>query len=282
MYSHVISPVRFLSHLPSRVSPRVRAQAVSTGLIAAFQLREDVWVFGKHETGRVDPWRALIIFPYYWSYRLIVWLHRIVYRFEPVATYITPGYILAGWIDDVVHVYDARAAYHSAGPSSSSSSSSPREMVGGKEDGEEREEGKTAHHRGPVAILDLTCELPRRVFNPALVPAYLCIPTFDRSAPRPADIQRAVEFARAQRRQGHDVVVHCAFGHGRSSITLLACLMAEGIVGSFAEGEAMLRKVRPLVSMSDVQKHLLEAWRVRYLPSPIASHGAPRSAFVAR
>lgn len=63
---------------------------------------------------------------------------------------------------------------------------------------------------GNPAIIDCTCELPRR--SEFLRNAYLCIPTWDTRSPQPADIEMAVKWACQKREQRRPVFVHCAYG----------------------------------------------------------------------
>ena len=63
---------------------------------------------------------------------------------------------------------------------------------------------------GNPAIIDCTCELPRR--SEFMRNAYLCVPTWDTRSPRPADIELAVKWACQNREQQRPVFVHCAYG----------------------------------------------------------------------
>lgn len=63
---------------------------------------------------------------------------------------------------------------------------------------------------GDPAILDCTCELPRRsVFSGH---SYLCVRTWDTRAPQPGEIESAVKWACRKRAQNKPVFVHCAYG----------------------------------------------------------------------
>ena len=63
---------------------------------------------------------------------------------------------------------------------------------------------------GNPAIVDCTCELPRK--REITGSAYLCIPTWDTRSPAPGEIERAVKWACGKRTQGVPVFVHCAYG----------------------------------------------------------------------
>ncbi|KAL6586300.1 hypothetical protein OROMI_001288 [Orobanche minor] len=63
---------------------------------------------------------------------------------------------------------------------------------------------------GKPAIIDCTCELPRKKELHGL--AYLCIPTWDTRAPHPAEIETAVNWARRKRAKKTPIFIHCAYG----------------------------------------------------------------------
>lgn len=221
--------------------------------------------------GSVSLLHLIYIHPYYYVYRAIVHAHRLVIHKEPVVSHIHSKYYLAGWMDDTKHY--VRAVLHAKVAQTSSASTA-------------------ASVPSEFAILDLTCELPRRLYAPACPDSigdpstrspgfpqsrYLCVPTFDRSAPVPSEIDRCVIFVLSQVHgrdvrsssppvtKGVDVIIHCAFGHGRSATVLLACLLADGIVPSIEAGIALLKRHRPLVSISGDQLDRLTTWKNTYL-----------------
>lgn len=59
-------------------------------------------------------------------------------------------------------------------------------------------------------------------------------------------------------------MVHCAFGHGRSTTCLLAGLVRTGAFGSVAEALAHVRHKRPRVAMSREQLRTLALWNETY------------------
>ncbi|GIL73686.1 hypothetical protein Vretifemale_3819 [Volvox reticuliferus] len=105
------------------------------------------------------------------------------------------------------------------------------------------------------SVLDCTCELPRTHRN-----RYFCLPVWDTQAPPSALIERGVVFALTERAQGKSVYIHCAHGHGRSALLLIACLLEAGQVSSWEEGLALLKAVRPRVHLNRRQRQALEAW----------------------
>ena len=110
-------------------------------------------------------------------------------------------------------------------------------------------------HRGApgLAQLDLTAELPRR--GDAL--RYACVPMLDGAAPRPADWHAAVEQAVIWRSEGLPVLVHCAYGHGRSVSVVIGVLVAEGLADGWEDAHARVLALRPRARMTSAQRRML-------------------------
>jgi protein-tyrosine phosphatase len=107
---------------------------------------------------------------------------------------------------------------------------------------------------GITLIVDLTAEFPAARGIKA-DRTYLCLPTLDASVPSEDDLRVLLEQAGAW---NGPIYVHCASGHGRSAMVVIAILLHRGIVGSIAEGEALVKKVRPRIGLSQSQRQLLE------------------------
>jgi protein-tyrosine phosphatase len=121
-------------------------------------------------------------------------------------------------------------------------------------------------HRGDAfetwpAVVDLTCELPRR--SPSS--DYLCLPTWDVTPPSPQALEAGVAFLLEHRRRGRPVLIHCAHGRGRSTVLLLAALVASGDHPGWQEALAAVRRGRPQVRLSRAQQRALER---RLTPAP--------------
>ncbi len=104
-----------------------------------------------------------------------------------------------------------------------------------------------------LAQLDLTAELPRR--GAAL--RYACVPMLDGAAARPEDWHAAVEQAVAWRREGLPVLVHCAYGHGRSVAVVIGVLVAEGRADRWEDAHARVLALRPRARMTSAQRRML-------------------------
>jgi hypothetical protein len=116
------------------------------------------------------------------------------------------------------------------------------------------------------AQLDLTAELPRR--GEAL--RYRCIPMLD-GAPADVNVWReAVAQAVAWRAEGLPVLVHCAYGHGRSVAVCIGVMMAEGLAPSWEAAHQIVLAVRPRAVMTEAQRAMVKA-AVATLAPPRAS-----------
>ena len=107
-----------------------------------------------------------------------------------------------------------------------------------------------------LAQLDLTAELPRR--GEAL--AYTCVPMLDGRGMSPGAFAQAMVQARAWRAAGHPVLVHCAYGHGRSVSVACALLVVEGVDPDLDTAEARVRALRPRAGIRTYQRSVVESW----------------------
>lgn len=122
-------------------------------------------------------------------------------------------------------------------------------------------------HRGvpDLAQLDLTAELPRR--GDAL--RYRAIPMLDGAPPSVDAWREAVDQVLAWRAEGLPVLVHCAYGHGRSVAVCIGVMVAEGLASSWEDAHAKVLAVRPRARMSAAQRRML-AEAVTTLPTRAA------------
>jgi len=105
------------------------------------------------------------------------------------------------------------------------------------------------------AQLDLTAELPRR--GEAL--RYRCLPMLDGAPPHPDTWRAAVEQAVAWRAEGLPVLVHCAYGHGRSVAVCLGVMVAEGLAPTWEDAHRQVLAVRPRARMTPAQRAMVAA-----------------------
>lgn len=76
-------------------------------------------------------------------------------------------------------------------------------------------------------------------------------------------VEVAVKWLLQQRQEGRPVFVHCAHGHGRSTVVLCAALVAAGHANSFEEAFQEVRALRPRVKLNFRQRNTLLKWAER-------------------
>ncbi len=107
---------------------------------------------------------------------------------------------------------------------------------------------------GVDVVVDVTAELPahRRVIREK---RYVCLPAMDATVPEESAF-RALVAELADARGG--IFVHCAFGHGRSAMLAGALLVARGLAPDAAAAEGAMRRARPGISLSGLQRAYVE------------------------
>lgn len=113
-------------------------------------------------------------------------------------------------------------------------------------------------------VLDLTSEFP----EPAALRGasnYLCLPVLDHTPPTLDQIREAMNFLTAHQ-DSTPVLVHCAFGQGRSALVVASYLLQQGRATNAADAVAQLQRVRPRVNPNSVQRARLEEF-ARSLPT---------------
>ena len=104
-----------------------------------------------------------------------------------------------------------------------------------------------------LAQLDLTAELPRR--GEAL--RYVCVAMLDGAQADDEGYHTAVETALAWRREGIPVLIHCAYGHGRSVAVLIGVMVREGSAADWKDAHAKVLAVRPGARMTPGQREMV-------------------------
>ncbi|WCJ19093.1 hypothetical protein M5689_001399 [Euphorbia peplus] len=111
---------------------------------------------------------------------------------------------------------------------------------------------------GDPAIVDCTCELPRKPEFKRN--SYLCIPTWDTRAPSPGEIEAGVKWVCRKRGLNQPVFIHCAYGHGRSVAVACAVLVGLGVAENWKAAEKMIKEKRPYIRMNSLHRKSLEEW----------------------
>jgi protein-tyrosine phosphatase len=162
-----------------------------------------------------------------------------------------PYYVYAHWALAMWRLMPWEAAFHEIAPGVYLG----RRLV--------KADAGLARALGLKAVLDFTCEYSEPAFmRDGRV--YLCLPTLDATAPCPADLREAVSFIRQWRNHG-PVYVHCALGHGRSAVAVMAWLLADRLAANADAAELFVRNKRPYVRLNAIQKAALKRFETELL-----------------
>jgi hypothetical protein len=107
-----------------------------------------------------------------------------------------------------------------------------------------------------LAQLDLTAELPRR----GAAREYRCVEMLDGTAMSGPAFAEAVDQALAWRRAGLPVLIHCAYGHGRSVSVACGLILAEGLAPDLDAAFALIQAHRKGAALRPYQRAVVEAW----------------------
>jgi protein-tyrosine phosphatase len=88
---------------------------------------------------------------------------------------------------------------------------------------------------------------------------YCYLPTIDDDAPSLEDLHRGVLFIEQAIAEDGKVYIHCAGGVGRAPTMAAAYFLTQGM--SLADALALIRKVRPFISITPVQMEQLERFQ---------------------
>ena len=114
-------------------------------------------------------------------------------------------------------------------------------------------------HRVWQAVVDLTNEFPELSRRKK----YLNLQVFDGNAPTLAQLDAACEFVAANAKLG-PVLVHCAFGVGRSTTVLCAALVFAGYAPDIDAAFRIIKKKRACVRLNAIMRSTLERWETKW------------------
>jgi diacylglycerol kinase (ATP) len=197
--------------------------AVHSLMVVLFVLRRGEAILGKvAKTGALPLWSYLVWWPFHLVNLISVYLvnHVRKRRGVDLCTEIMPGWHLGGYYSDV---------------------GAERRVLGG---------------RLNLAVVDLTTEFPERLTTPH----YCLVPIWDGSAPTVAQMRRAADFVAENLNQGRHVVVHCAFGVGRSTTMMIACMRHQRLCNSVDEGLQLIKQKRPVCKLNSQMRAALALW----------------------
>mmetsp|Transcript_15029 Transcript_15029/g.42768 ORF Transcript_15029/g.42768 Transcript_15029/m.42768 type:complete len:241 (-) Transcript_15029:231-953(-) len=106
-------------------------------------------------------------------------------------------------------------------------------------------------------VVDVTAEFSVADFVPRQY-EYIACPSFDTMTPSSfATIHNAVE---SMLKKNDPILVHCAFGHGRSAMVAAAYLIRKGVAKDRLEAVRMMQQHRPRVHLNRMQAAKLDAY----------------------
>ena len=113
-----------------------------------------------------------------------------------------------------------------------------------------------------LVLVDLTCEHPRQVTSCSY---YINVPSWDGHAPSLEDMKRAMfVFNTIRHKEGDDkiiVLVHCAFGKGRSTMFLCALMVECGLFPTWLEAFEHVKKHRSIAHLGYEFRSQLDHWK---------------------
>ncbi|SDH41960.1 Diacylglycerol kinase family enzyme [Vibrio xiamenensis] len=180
--------------------------AIALGLVAFAYYKNNGMIFRKRQGGRIPHLVRVLFWPFMFGVQIY---NRIVQvrSGDPVIQEIEPGLYLASRL-------------------------TPMDV-------------DVLNHNKIRAIFDATAEFDS--FNLSLLGKdieYLNIPVLDHSYPDFDSLMQSIRWIDSQRRNGRNVVVHCALGRGRSVFVMAAYLLAESPHKSLDEVMAQIQSIR--------------------------------------
>ena len=87
--------------------------------------------------------------------------------------------------------------------------------------------------------------------------SYHCVPMLDGDSAGEHHYLEAVQKVMAWRREGKPVLVHCAYGYGRSVAVCIGVMIAEGHATDWEDALAKVQQLRPRARLSFPQRRMV-------------------------
>ena len=116
--------------------------------------------------------------------------------------------------------------------------------------------GRRVQHWEVPARISLVLDMTAEFVEPIELRTgrrYVCVPTFDASAPEPQLLADAI--AQIANHEGN-IYVHCAAGHGRSAMAMGVLMVARGVATDLDEAIAMMVAARTRVRLRTTQRRV--------------------------
>lgn len=109
------------------------------------------------------------------------------------------------------------------------------------------------------AVLDVTAEFDALDWSAERAEVnYLNVPVLDHLAPSHEQIHQALQWIHEQQRQGHNVLIHCALGRGRSVFMAAAYLLAHSNTKNIDDVMKKIQGARKVARLNHQQKKALQ------------------------
>jgi protein-tyrosine phosphatase len=204
-----------------------------------FRLRIWAWVVGKTPRGVIPLWSYILWWGFHLGNAVFVrgahYFRRLRQPKLLAASEVVPGFYVGGWfVDEIEPRVSAR-----------------------------RRNPRTEDEALWAAVVDLTTELPERS-RAAGGAEYLNLPVWDGNAPSIKQMDRAAAFVgeRFDQKRGNKtpIVIHCAFGVGRSVTVACACLVATGVCTDVDAAFCAIKRARPCARLNAQMSTRLKEW----------------------
>lgn len=116
--------------------------------------------------------------------------------------------------------------------------------------------GRRVQHWELPARIGLVLDMTAEFVEPIEIRTgrkYVCVPTFDASAPTPEALADAIGDIAPYR---GNIYVHCAAGHGRSAMAMAVLMVARGVATDLDDAIAMMQRARTRVNLRTTQKRV--------------------------
>jgi protein-tyrosine phosphatase len=118
--------------------------------------------------------------------------------------------------------------------------------------------GRRVQHWELPARIGLVLDMTAEFVEPIEIRTgrkYVCVPTFDASAPRAEALADAIADIVPYR---GNIYVHCAAGHGRSAMAMAVLMVARGVAKDLEEAIAMMCAARTRVNLRTTQRRVAQ------------------------
>ncbi len=181
---------------------------------------------GKKPNGSIPIWSFVVWAPYHAMIRFIINLQRMLRKKEETEfTEIIPGWIL-GARDSCLQL--------------------------------------TQNRTPPLVVIDMTCEFssPCSLTSYDKNVRYLNLPTWDATPPSNEDIQRGIQFIKDNVKMTNGipqgkVLIHCAYGKGRSTAMMCCALVAMCVCRNWEEAFNLIKSKRSVVKLNSEMRQQL-------------------------